>query len=217
MHFDEVLDVGYDYGATGGHGWATQVIAYPNGRTRRNMDRSVALGAWELGNRNVDLQTLETLRGFFHAMRGRAHSFLYKDWNDYLAIQQPLEIDGGLTTQLTKTYGLSINPWVRDILKPDPSTVVIEVNQGTAGWETLEAGVDYELDPSTGIVTWDVAPDTGAEIRWTGKFWVPVRFDSDIFDAQFLGIEEREDGDELAYHIGGLPLIEEPEPEDAEE
>ena len=217
MHFNEVLDVGYDYGATGGPAWATQIISYPNGRTRRNMDRSAALGAWELGNRNIDKAKLEYLRGFFHAMRGRAHSFLYHDWNDCEAVEELLTFDAD-EAQLTKVYGLSINPWVRDIVKPDVSTLVVEMLNGSV-WEELTVDTDYTIDSDTGILTWldTNLPDTSDQIRWSGKFWVPARFATDTFDAQFLAIEERAEGEvDLAYHIGGLPIVEEPDPEPGE-
>lgn len=211
MHFDELLDLGYDYGATGGHGWATTVIQYPNGRTRRNVERAIALGAWELGNRNIDLEQLEKIRGFFHAMRGRAHSFLYKDWNDFIAKHELLVIDGTYATQLTKAYGASINVWFREIKKPVPGTVLIEAFE-VGEWVALDPSGDYELDHSTGIVTWSTPPDTSAQIRWSGEFNVPVRFDRDQLDVQFLGVVKEADGErDYGYHLGGLGLVEEPD------
>lgn len=209
MHYDEVLDLGYDYGALGGLAWDTTVIEYPNGQSRRNQNRSAARGAWQLGDRRVDGDTADTLDGFFHAMRGRTHSFLYLDWGDYLVTEQQLIVEGD-EAQLIKIYGLAINPWVREIKKPDAESVVIEINEG-AGWEALEAGVDYTLDATSGLVTFDEAPETSAQLRWSGRFYVPVRFDRDKLDKQFLGIEERSSGGVVrAYAIGGLAVIEEP-------
>jgi uncharacterized protein (TIGR02217 family) len=210
MHFDVVLDIGFDYGADGGLSWDTQVIHFPNGRARRNMRRSVPLGAWQLGNRDIDAATLDTLQGFLHAMRGRAHSFLYKDWNDYRASDEALVLDGSDESQLIKTYGASINSWVRNIVKPNADTVVISYNSGS-GFAALTVDVDYTLDAVTGIVTWllDPLPDTSDAMRWSGEFWVPVRFDRDVLSAQFLGFERRASGDELAYSIGALSVVEE--------
>lgn len=215
-HYDTVLDVGYDYGADGGLAWDTQIIAFPNGRTRRNMRRSRPLGQWQLGNRDVDAATYEQLAGFFHAMRGRAHSFLYKDWNDYRADEESLVHDNDDTIQLIKTYGLSINGWIRGITKPKASTFVLEMNMG-GGWEELEAGSDYTLNDSTGVVTLlGDPPDTSDLFRWSGEFYVPVRFDRDEFTAQFIGYEERDAEQRHAYSLGGLAVVEEPDPEDPE-
>lgn len=209
-HYDVLLDLGYDYGADGGLAWDTEILQYPNGGSRRNMRRSRPLGAWQIGNRNVDRATLDYLQGFLHAMRGRAHSFLYKDWTDYKAVEQQLVPDGD-KIPLIKSYGLSINPWVREITKPVASTVVIEIDQGS-GWVELAAGVDYTLDASTGIVTLASAPDTSDLFRWSGEFYVPVRFDRDVLSAQFIGYERRaDDSEELAYAIGGLMVVEEPD------
>lgn len=211
MHFEVLLDVGFDYGADGGLAWDTQVVNYPNGGSRRNERRSVPLGQWQLGNRNVDASTLDYLTGFLHAMRGRAHSFLYHDWNDYLADNEPLIIDGTATSQLMKTYGLGINDWVREIRKPKATAVTIEYDQGS-GFTALTAGIDYTLDDTTGLITWLInpLPNMPDSMRWSGEFRVPVRFDRDVLSSQFLGLEERESSTERAYSIGDLVVIEEP-------
>lgn len=209
-HFEEVFDIGIDYGADGGHSWDTQVLAFPNGRARRNQQFSDALGRWQLGNRTVRGDELEYIRGFLHAMRGAAHTFLYKDWNDYTATNELLAHDAQAEVQLIKTYGSSINAWARTIKKPKASTFVLEVNTG-GGWVALATPADYTLDATTGIVTLDVALDTSDALRWSGEFYVPARFDRDMVTAQFVGLEERDGGDVLAYSIGELSVVEDPE------
>lgn len=212
-HYDVLLDLGYDYGADGGLAWDTGIISFPNGLNVRNMRRSRPIGAWQLGNRNVDRETLDYLQGFLHAMRGRAHTFLYKDWTDYEAREEQIIPDGD-EIQLIKSYGRAINPWVRDITKPVASSVIIEMNDGS-GWVGLDPDTDYTLDDSTGLVTLAQSPESGDLFRWSGEFYVPVRFDRDVLSAQFLGYEERADGTrEHAYAIGGLMIVEELYPED---
>jgi uncharacterized protein (TIGR02217 family) len=210
MHFDSVFDVGFDYGASGGLFWDTTVIRRRSGATRRNQNRSAPLGRWQLGNRNIDGATLDYLQGFIHAMRGQVHTFLYLDWTDYRATAQQLILDSPDESQLIKSYGLSINGWIRDIRKPKASSVVIEQLDGSA-WAELEAGEDYELDAATGIVTWLNDPETSDVFRWSGEFYVGARFEVDALEAQFLGLERRPSGDVLGYSIGGLPIVEEPE------
>lgn len=205
-HFEEVLDLGVDYGADGGLGWDTGVVTFPNGTSHRTSHRSDAQGAWRLGNRRIDIAEFKTLSGFFHAVRGQAHSFLYKDWNDYTADNEQLPADGSATTQLIKTYGLAINAWIRLITKPAAASVLVELDSG-AGYAALAAGVDYTLDATTGILTWlGAPPDAPDLLRWSGEFFVPVRFDRDRLDAQFIARDE--DGDESLYELGELGVIE---------
>src|SRR5690606_12041453 len=108
MHFDVVFDIGLDYGATGGQSWDTQIAGFPSGRALRNQRRSNALGVWQLGNRTVSDAEKDYILDYLHAMRGRLHSFLFKDWNDYQAKNQQLVLDGTDETQLIKSYGLTI-------------------------------------------------------------------------------------------------------------
>src|SRR5690606_19492999 len=145
------------------------------------------------------------LRDFHYAMRGRIHSFLYKDWGDFRAVQEALVLDGTTSTQLIKTYGAGINPYVRDILYTTPAEVTLELDTG-AGFVTQVSGVDYTLDEDTGIITWDSAPAVDDDARWSGPFFVKVRFDVQQFVSQFLVIDA--DEEDPGYAIGALPLIE---------
>jgi uncharacterized protein (TIGR02217 family) len=207
-HFDVVLDLGWDHGADGGEGWDTHVTVFPSGRTRRNQRRADAVGVWQLGGRRLNVSEYTYLKGFFHAMRGQAHSFLYKDMNDHRAEQEPLVADGSAEVELIKTYGLAINPWTRRIRKPQADSVLIELDDG-GGFEPLVGDVDYELDPSTGSITWLITPpDAPQLVRWTGEFYVPARFDRDTLDAQFIAI----DGEDALYELGALGVVEELDP-----
>jgi len=205
-HYDVVLDLGVDYGADGGLGWQTTVVAWPNGRSVRNALMADAHGAWQLGNRRLDVAERDQIAGFFAAMRGQLHTFLYRDWSDHRAVDEPLVADGGAVTQLIKTYGLSINAWVRAIVKPDAASVVIEHDTG-GGFAALTAGVDYTLDASSGLVTWLISPpDVPDQLRWSGEFFVRARFDRDRYDEQFIA--RREDDEESLYELGPLGVIE---------
>src|SRR5690554_2414344 len=214
-HYDELFDIGYDYGADGGLAWETQIAFFPSGRSIRNQRRSNAVGVWQLGNRTVSDEEWQYIQDFMHAMRGRLHSFLFKDWTDYRAVEQQLVLDGSDEAQLIKTYGLSINPWVRNIIKPAAATVLLEELVG-GEYVELEVDTDYTLDESTGIVTFSSPPDTSAVIRWSGEFYVAARFDRDTVNAQFVGLERRGDTAAHAYEIGDLAVVEEPDPEEAE-
>ena len=45
--------------------------------------------------------------------------------------------------------------------------------------DELQEGVDFEVDVTTGIVTFERAPDPGMEVYAGFEFDVPVRFDAD--------------------------------------
>lgn len=204
MFYRHILDVGIDYGATGGPIWDDEIIVSLAKREKRTSIGAHPRRRYELGNREVLAAQHDLIRDFHYAMRGRRHSFLYKDWGDYRAVQEPLALDGTTTTQLTKTYGGAINAYVREILYIDPAEFVLELDTG-AGFVVQEAGTHFTVNQDTGVITWASAPDAEDDARWSGLFFVPVRFDIQQFSSQFLVLDD--DGD-AGYAIGALPLIE---------
>ena len=205
-HYDTVFDLGYDYGAQGGRGWNNAVTMFPNGRRRTNQQWADPLGLWAIGNRNVDRVFLDYLYSFHAAMRGSVHSFLFVDWQDHQCNREPLTLTGAATTQLIKTYGAGINPYVRAIAKPKATTVQLYDYDADPGGALLTVDEDYVLDAANGLITWADSPPPGpsADIRWTGDFYVPVHFDRDNVDAQFLAYEERSTGPAAIYALSAL-------------
>ncbi len=202
--FRQVLDLGFDYGATGGPQWDDEITANLAKRELRVQMGEDPQRRYELGNRQVLRDQHDYLRDFHMAMRGRRHSFLYKDWSDYQARNEPLALDGTTTTQLTRTYGAAINPYIREIQYIEASSFVLELDTG-AGFVEQVPTTDYTVDPDTGIITWVSAPDAEDDARWSGIYFVRVRFDARQFASQFLVIDD--DGEE-GYAIGSLPLVE---------
>lgn len=205
--FNSVLDVGFDYGAQSSIAFVTTVIANAAGvEPVRNQEQARPRRTINLGNPNIDGDTHDTIRNFFVHARGRLNGFLFKDWQDYFATQESIPVDGSATQRLRKTYG-STDPFVRYITRPNASTVVIEKNTGS-GWTPLTVTTDYTLDASTGVVTWVGTPlNAPTLVRWSGEFWIPVRFDRDDFPSQFLGYEEGSPP-RRAYALGSLSVIE---------
>lgn len=209
MVFEELLDVGFDYGVSGGPEFLTEVIENAAGlEPVRAQLRARPRRRFQLGNRRVDSAFHDYMLGFFLHKRGRRYGFLLRDWQDYRAAQQPLEADGEPELQLVKTYGGAVDPLVRQITRPVVSTVVIE--QFTGGnWVTLTPTTNYTLDSTTGLITWvTTPPDSPDLLRWSGEFNVPVRFDADQFPSQFLSYEDRGAEEELAYALGSLSVVE---------
>lgn len=73
-----------------------------------------------------------------------------------------------------KTYASGSAAYVRPIAKPVAGTVLLAV-----GGDPKVEGLEFSVDAATGIVSFVVAPDIGAEITAGFEFDVPARFDSD--------------------------------------
>lgn len=207
-----LLDVGFDYGAVGGpDNFGTELVVVGS-VTYAYQKRANSLGEWELGSRNIDAATLALRLAHWHAVRGQAYAFPYKDWNDYEVTQQALVLDGSSETQLIKTYSGFSNDYTTDIILPVESTVLIELQEGGAGpWVELEPDTDYTLDPLTGVITWPgslgySAPDS---IRWSGEFYKRVRYGVERLRAQFLTYETRGNTSQKFYALSALTVREE--------
>ncbi|MEH7829881.1 DUF2460 domain-containing protein [Gemmobacter denitrificans] len=191
-------------GAKGGPERRTRIVELASGDEERNASWANSRRRYDVsyGVRRAD--DLAAVVAFFEARNGRLHAFRFKDWSDYkscLPSAAPAPTDqiigtgnGSITTfALTKTYASGVQSWARAIIKPVAGTVTISVN-GVA------QGSGWSVNTTTGIVTFVVAPTTGAVIRAGFEFDVPVRFDTDELPVT-LDIER-------TGSIPSIPLIE---------
>lgn len=186
MAFHDVrFPANLSFGSTGGPERRTEVVTLANGFEERNTP-------WEHSRRRYDAgaglrkpDDVDVLIAFFEARRGKLHAFRWKDWTDFKSSRPSQEVtandqeigrgDGVETTfQLVKTYASGPHSYVRPVRKPVAGTVRIAI----AGDPKLE-GVEYSVDPATGLVTFVTPPDIGAQISAGYEFDVPVRFDTD--------------------------------------
>lgn len=120
-------------------------------------------------------QELQSLIGFFRQRQGSFDNFLYSDASDNAATAQNFGTGNGTTTafQLIRTYGGFIEPVMN--LNGNPSIYINGVLK--------TSGTDYTIS-STGLVTFTVAPASGAALTWTGNFYYRCRFlkDENEFD-----------------------------------
>lgn len=184
----------YSQGVTGGPEFKTTVIVAGSGYEQRNVDWAYARGRWDLSRLLYDTTTRDATIAFFRARKGRAHSFLFKDWADYFAgmtwnpTTKVLDHSGphnfavgtlGVTTfQILKIYtdgGASDN---RKITRPK-SAIKVYVNN-------VEVVSGFTVNYSTGVITFSVAPTAGHAIGWSGEFYVPVRFDTDLLNLDYM-------------------------------
>lgn len=154
MSFSEqVLDLGISgrYGSVGGPEFETDIVRHGVGgrlETRTDLAENGRI-VIELGERDVDGATLDTLLAFFRARKARFQGFRIRDWADYQATAEALAPDGGPTVQLRKTYTSGAESEIRPITKPEAGSVSLTRGGAAfAGWS---------LDATTGVLT--LTPD----------------------------------------------------------
>lgn len=117
----------------------------------------------------LNRKEFEELLGFFYIVKGRQHSFRFKDWSDHYVEAQALGVvdQAPATLQAVKVYRTNNTSYVRKITKLAKDKVHVFIN----GVETQSVEIDYQ----TGMIT---VHETGL-VSWTGEFHVHCRFDSD--------------------------------------
>ena len=187
MGFHDIrFPVGLSFGALGGPERRTEVVELANGFEERNTPWSASRRRYDAGTGLRALDDLEELVAFFEARAGRLHGFRWKDWGDYRSARasQPITArdqllghgDGETREfQLRKGYASGAQTFWRVIAKPVAGTVLAAIAQ-----EAMTLGEDYTVDSTTGIISFNRAPETGTEITAGFEFDVPVRFDTDL-------------------------------------
>jgi uncharacterized protein (TIGR02217 family) len=162
------------YGASGGPGYLTTVVATASGHEHRNANWAAARGKWDVASGLRDRAHVAELIAFFRARKGRAHGFRFKDWTDYQATAQVLGTGNGSQTafQLIRNYSNGGVIEARTITKPVAGTIIIYRDGVMAASGVLTSTV-------TGLVTFEAAPAAGVIVTADYEFDVPVRFDTD--------------------------------------
>lgn len=191
-------------GARGGPERRTQIVELASGDEERNASWANSRRRYDVayGIRRAD--DLAAVVAFFEARNGRLHGFRFKDWGDYKSClpsgmpspgDQPIGTGDGTKTafQLVKGYASGGQTWVRAIAKPVVDTVRIALD----GVEQLSG---WSVDTTTGLITFDTAPELGVATTAGFDFDVPVRFDTDALDVT-LDLER-------LGSIASIPLLE---------
>jgi uncharacterized protein (TIGR02217 family) len=181
------IDEDVERGAEGGPEFSTIIVTAASGTEYADQRWSHPRRKWNIAygiQSNADLQSIVA---FFKARAGRARGFLFKDWMDYTLTDENIgtgdSADAGATGtaafQITKLYTDTVNPYTRNITRPNATGLVVKV----AG-VTQTVTTDYTVDTTTGIITFQPGsiPTTGQAITVTGEFFVPVRFDTDFLE-----------------------------------
>ncbi len=190
------------FGSSGGPERRTEIVTLANGFEERNTPWAHSRRRYDAGVAMRSLDDIEDLLAFFEARQGQLYGFRWKDWSDFRSVQSSRDIafndqqigDGdGVKTEfpLLKTYRSGPHTYARPIQKPVSGTIRIGVAE-----EPRIEGVDYFVDTSTGLVTFEHAPDVGAEITAGFEFDVPVRFDTPTIQTSVA-----------AFHAGDAPSV----------
>lgn len=190
------------YGSTGGPERLTEIVTLANGFEERNSPWAHARRRYDAGFGLRSLDDLEQLLAFFEARRGQLHAFRWKDWTDYKScglgantspLDQRIGVGDGVQTQfqLTKRYASGAEVYLRPIRKPVLNTVYVAL-----GHDPKVEFQEFTVDAETGIVTFLIAPDIGAEVSAGFEFDVPARFDTDRLQTSVA-----------AYQAGELPNV----------
>lgn len=171
--------------ATGGPERRTEVVTLASGAEVRNAVWAGSRRRWDVGSAALKLDALQELVDFFEARGGRLCGFRFRDALDDRscavggmpsATDQRIGTGDGVATrfQLVKAY----NDHQRRILKPVTGSVLVAVD-GVAA--------EFSVDETTGEVTLDAAPASGAVVTAGYRFDCPVRFDTDRLDVTLEG------------------------------
>ena len=207
MSFHEIrFPANLSFGSTGGPERRTDIVTLANGFEERNTPWAHSRRRYDAGLGMRSLSDVEALLAFFEARRGQLFGFRWKDWADYRSgpvLELPQTDDqvigtgDGLVTefQIVKTYRSGQQTYTRPISKP----VLGSVKVALQGDDQID-GVDYAVDPDTGIVRFFEAPEPDATVTAGYEFDVPVRFDTDTIQ---VSVESFKAGD-----IPNVPIIE---------
>lgn len=207
MSFHEVrFPASLSFGSLGGPERLTEIVTLANGFEERNSPWADSRRRYDAGMGMRSLADIDALIAFFEARRGRLYGFRWKDWSDYRSsgsLKEPgfedqvIGVGDGATVsfQLVKTYRSGTASYAREIRKP----VLGTVRAGLQG-DVQAEGVDFEVDTTTGVVTFGDAPPQGATVTAGFEFDVPVRFDTDSIQASVASFK--------AGDIPNVPVVE---------
>lgn len=207
MDFHEVrFPASLSFGSVGGPERRTDVVTLANGFEERNTPWAHSKRRYDAGLGMRSLDDIETLISFFEARRGQMHGFRWKDWSDFKSGRATAEIsyrdqviakgDGATVVfPLMKTYRSGAFSYARPITKPVQGSVRIGLAQ-----DEMREAVDYEVDETTGLITFVHPPSEEEQITAGFEFDVPVRFDTDRIQTSVASFQ--------AGDVPNVPVVE---------
>lgn len=174
--FDNVrLPENIERGATGGPSFLTTVITMASGKEQRNQEWEVSRGTFDISYGIQGRSDLEEVYSFFHARRGRARAFRFRNWLDFSAVGSIVGTVVGdpLRRQLIRVYDDTENPYLRIVRLPIVSSLKVYINSVMT--------TDYTLEEN-GVLLFPADP--GIDVKASFEYDIPVRFDADRLNVQ---------------------------------
>lgn len=199
MGFHEVrFPANLSFGSVGGPERRTEVVSLTNGFEERNTPWAHSRRRYDAGVSMRSLDDISLMIDFFEARRGQLYGFRWKDWSDFKSCAPSTEPnfrdqrigtgDGDTRTfQLSKTYQSGLNTYVRPLTKPVNATVLAGVSA-----DEQVAGVHFDINYTTGEITFVDAPPSDVEVTAGYEFDVPVRFDTDLIQTSVASFQAGE-------------------------
>lgn len=160
--------------AEGGPAFVTLINNHLSGQEKRKSVMSQARRRYYLKECYLSTEQYQELLAFFHARKGKYHSFRYLDYFDYKVNKVNLQ-HGRIDLhnfQLGKLYDDNFTPIYRPISLPIANSLEIFRNN-----EPME---DFILNEESGIVTFDFDIGEDEVIYANFEFDVRVRFNNDL-------------------------------------
>lgn len=207
MEFHEVrFPASLSFGSIGGPERHTDVVTLANGFEERNTPWAHSRRRYDAGVAMRSLDDIETLIAFFEARRGQMYGFRWKDWTDFKSSgakvapdyrDQVIAVGDDVTAefQLMKNYRSGDQTYQRPIKKPATGTVRLGLSN-----EEQQEGIHYEVDVTSGIVTFAHPPNDGLQITAGYEFDVAVRFDTDRIQTSLASFQ--------AGDVPNVPIVE---------
>lgn len=203
MNFHDVrFPASISFGSSGGVERRTEIVELVNGFEERNSPWARSRRRFDAGLGVRSFDDLAEVLGFFEARHARLYAFRWKDWLDHKSSPPSRAIaptdqllDGtGQSRQLVRRYEDVAGSYLRPITHPIPGTVRVAI-----GGTELTEGADFAVNTTTGQVT--LVADPGLQDVTAGfEFDVPVRFDTDVIEANLAAFE--------AGEIPSIPIVE---------
>lgn len=207
MNFHDVrFPAALSFGSAGGPERRTEIVSLSNGFEERNSPWAQSRRRYDAGLGMRSLDDLAEVFAFFEARRGQLFGFRWKDWTDFKSClpsdefgprDQEFSMGDGATKvfPLIKNYRSGEFVYARQISKPIEGRVAVAL-----GGDTLEEGTHYDVDYTTGLISFYEAPPLEASLTAGYEFDVPVRFDTDRIEAS--------SGAFAAGEIPNIPVVE---------
>ena len=163
----------------------TRIQRAVSGREVRALDYPYPLWQFALvydflrDNPGAGYDELRTLLGFFMLCQGAFGTFLFRDPSDCQVVGQPIGTGDASTTtfQLQRSMGTTLpdGGFLEPIIAPDVVRAIY-CNGITQDPST------YNVDPTTGLVTFGIAPRVGLIITADFTYYFRCRFVDDKYD-----------------------------------